>query len=119
MRTYVCAARVTFTFRAVKVGLSISDIPLWVGSAERRSLSELHGTRLCAHARKPRMHRPRVAKTAILNTASIMAPSTESRLPLEGLICPSPEIFPVAGSASDDHHSLVLLISGPLVAHQP
>jgi hypothetical protein len=43
-----------------------------------------------------------------------MAPSTESRLPFEGLICPAPEIFPVAGNASDDHHSLVLLIGGPL-----
>jgi hypothetical protein len=41
-----------------------------------------------------------------------MAPSTESRLPFEGLICPSPEIFPVAGSTSDDHHSFVLLIGG-------
>jgi hypothetical protein len=45
-----------------------------------------------------------------------MAPSTESRLPFEGLICHASEIFPVAGSASDDHHSLVLLIGGPLVA---
>jgi hypothetical protein len=40
--------------------------------------------------------------------------STESTL--EGLICPVLKIFPVSGNASDDHHSLVLLIGGPLVA---
>jgi hypothetical protein len=45
-----------------------------------------------------------------------MAPSTEGRLPFEGLICHASDIFPVAGSASDDHHSLVLLIGDPLVA---
>jgi hypothetical protein len=45
-----------------------------------------------------------------------MAPSTESRLPFEGLICPAREIFPVASNASDEHHSLVLLIGGLLVA---
>ncbi len=39
-----------------------------------------------------------------------MFPSIESRLPFEGLICPAWEIFPVTGSASDDHHSLVLSI---------
>jgi hypothetical protein len=44
-----------------------------------------------------------------------MAPSTESTL--EGLICRAVEIFPVAGNASDDHHSLVLLIGGPPVAN--
>jgi hypothetical protein len=44
-----------------------------------------------------------------------MAPSTESGLPFEGLICRPCEIFPVAGSASDDHHSLALSISGLLV----
>jgi len=37
-----------------------------------------------------------------------MFPSIESRLPFEGLICRAREIFPVAGSASDDHHNLVL-----------
>jgi hypothetical protein len=102
--------------RAVSVGLSISDIPLWVGSAERRSLSELHGTRFCAHAPNPTMHRPRVAKTATLNSASIMLPSTESRLSCEELIHRREEIFPVGSNASDDHHSLALLIAGPLVA---
>jgi hypothetical protein len=102
--------------RAVRVGLSISDIPLWVGSAERRSLSELHGTRFCAHAPNPTMHRPRVAKTATLNSASIMLPSTESRLSFEELIHRRKEIFPVGSNASDDHHSLALLIAGPLVA---
>jgi len=54
------------------------------------------------------MHRPNAAKTAILNSASIMFPSIESRLPFEGLICRAWEIFPVADSASDDHHSLAL-----------
>jgi hypothetical protein len=65
---------------------------------------ERHGTRLCAHALNPTMHRTSVAKTATLNSASIMAPSTESTL--EGLSCPAREIFPVASNASDDHHSL-------------
>jgi hypothetical protein len=62
------------------------------------------------------MHIASVAKTATLNSASIMFPSIESRLPFEGLICRDLEIFPVVGSASDDHHSLVLLIGGLLVA---
>ena len=62
-----------------------------------------YGTRLCAHALNPTMHRPSVAKTATLNSASIMAPSTESRLPLEGLICHRGELFPVASNTSDDH----------------
>jgi hypothetical protein len=48
-----------------------------------------------------------------------MFPSIESRLPFEGLIFYPREIFPVAGSASDNHHSLVLLIGGPLVAQPP
>jgi hypothetical protein len=43
-----------------------------------------------------------------------MVPSTESTP--EGSICPVWEVFPVAGNASDDHHSLVLLIGGLLVA---
>jgi hypothetical protein len=55
---------------------------------------ERHGTRLCAHALNPTMHRTSVAKIATLNSASIMAPSTESRLPFEGLISPAHEIFP-------------------------
>jgi hypothetical protein len=59
------------------------------------------------------MHRASVAKTATLNSASIMVPSIESRLPFEGSICHGPEIFPVVGGASDDHHSLVLLIDCP------
>ena len=59
------------------------------------------------------MHRPSIAKTATLNSASIMAPSTESKLPFEGLICHAPWVFPVASNASDNHHSLVLLIGGP------
>src|SRR5262249_36937119 len=62
------------------------------------------------------MHRPSAAKIATLNSASIMSPSIQSRLPSEGLICPSSEIFPVTDSASDDHHSLALLFGGPLVA---
>src|SRR5262249_4980195 len=61
------------------------------------------------------MHRPSAAKIATLNSASIMSPSIESRLPFEGLICRSSEIFPVTDSASDDHHSLALLFGGPLV----
>jgi hypothetical protein len=61
------------------------------------------------------MHRASAAKTATLNSASIIFPSIESRLPFEGLICPKREIFPVADSASDDHHSLVLLIGGSLL----
>jgi hypothetical protein len=60
------------------------------------------------------MHRASVAKIATLNSASIMAPSTESTL--EGLISHALEIFPVTGNASDDHHSLVLLIGGLPVA---
>jgi hypothetical protein len=43
-------------------------------------------------------------------------PSTESRLPFEGLICRAWEIFPVADSASDDHYSLALLMDSLLVA---
>jgi hypothetical protein len=39
-----------------------------------------------------------------------MFPSIESRLPFEGLICRAWQVFPVADSASDDHHSLALLI---------
>ena len=39
-----------------------------------------------------------------------MVPSTESTL--EGLICRKLEIFPVICAASDDHHSLTLLIGG-------
>src|SRR6516165_11547158 len=62
------------------------------------------------------MHRPSAAKTATLNSASIIFPSIESRLPFEGLICRSAYIFPVASNASNNHHSLVLLIGGPLVA---
>jgi hypothetical protein len=60
------------------------------------------------------MQRPSIAKMATFNTASTMAPSTESTL--EGLICSNRQIFPVASNASDDHHSLVLLIGGLLVA---
>jgi hypothetical protein len=63
------------------------------------------------------MHRASVAKTATLNSASIMFPSIQSRLPFEGLIYRDQEIFPVAGSASDDHHSLALLIYGPALGH--
>jgi hypothetical protein len=44
-----------------------------------------------------------------------MRPSIESKLPFEGL-SRKYEIFPVTCAAGDDHHSLVLLISGPLVA---
>ena len=76
---------------------------------------ERHGTRLCAHAPKPTMHSTNAANIATFNTASIMLPSTESRSPLEVLICRPFQIFPVAGNASDDHHSLALLIGGPLV----
>jgi hypothetical protein len=57
----------------------------WAGE---NFLDERHGTRLCAHAPNPTMQRPSVANTATVNSASIMAPSTESRLPFEGLICP-------------------------------
>src|SRR5262249_27683119 len=59
------------------------------------------------------MHRPSAENTAILTTASIMAPSTERRLSLEGLICRRPQLFPVTGNASDDHHSLVLFVWWP------
>src|SRR6516164_9493102 len=69
-------------------------------------------TRLCAHALNPTMHRASAAKTATFNSASIIFPSIESRLPFEGLIRHAWEIFPFTGSASDDHHSLALLISG-------
>jgi hypothetical protein len=41
-----------------------------------RKRYERHGTRLCAHAPNPTMHSTNVANTAILNTASIMLPST-------------------------------------------
>src|SRR5262249_55536972 len=40
----------------------------------------------------------------------------KASLPFEGLICRGWEIFPVTDSASDDHHSLALLIDGSLVA---
>jgi hypothetical protein len=40
------------------------------------------------------MHRSSAAKTAKFITASIMLPSTESRLPFEVSICRRPEIFP-------------------------
>jgi hypothetical protein len=60
------------------------------------------------------MHRPSAAKIATLNSASIMAPSTESTF--EGLIYREEHIFPVASNASDEHHSLVLLIGGLLMA---
>jgi hypothetical protein len=56
---------------------------------------ERHGTLLCAHALNPTMHRTRAANTATFNTASIMLPSTESRLPFEVLIFRRPEIFSV------------------------
>ena len=69
---------------------------------------ERHGTRLCAHAPKPTMHSTNAANIATFNTASIMLPSTEKQI----AAC---EISPVAGNASDDHHSLALLIGGPLV----
>ena len=39
---------------------------------------------LCAQAPKPTMHRPSVVKTPTVKTASIMLPSTESGLPLDG-----------------------------------
>jgi hypothetical protein len=74
--------------------------------AHRSAVYERHGTRLCAHALNPTMHRTSVAKIATLNSASIMAPSTESTL--EKLICRGSHIFPVASNASDDHHSLAL-----------
>ena len=41
------------------------------------------------------MDRTKAAKTATFNTASIMLPSTESRLPFEVLIFRRPEISPV------------------------
>ena len=34
------------------------------------------------------------------------------KAPFEGLIYRKSEVFPVAGNASDEHHSLVLLIGG-------
>jgi hypothetical protein len=40
------------------------------------------------------MHRTSAANTAIFNTAPIMLSSTESRLPLQVLICRRSEIFP-------------------------
>jgi len=43
-----------------------------------------------------------------------MAPSTESTF--AGLIYREEHIFPVASNASDEHHSLVLLIGGLLMA---
>jgi hypothetical protein len=73
-----------------------------------------YGTRLCAHAPNPTMQRPSVANIATFTTASIMLPSIESRLSFEDLS--EAKIFPVASNASDDHHSLALLIGGPLVA---
>jgi hypothetical protein len=63
------------------------------------------------------MHSTNAANIATFTTASIMLPSTESRLPLDVLI--RSEIFPVAGSASDDHHSLALLIGGPTSWQRP
>src|SRR5262249_8878903 len=50
---------------------------------------------LCAHASNPTMHRTSAANTATFNSASIMLPSTESRLPHEVLIFRGPEAFPV------------------------
>jgi len=44
------------------------------------ALYERYGTRLCAHALNPTMHKTSAANTAAFNTASIMLPSTESRL---------------------------------------
>ena len=64
-------------------------------SKNPRALYERYGTRLCAHALNPTMHKTRAANTATFNTASIMLPSTESRLPFEVLIFRRPEIFPV------------------------
>src|SRR5262249_34397650 len=58
------------------------------------SCSWRHGTRLRAHAPNPTMHRTSTANTATFNTASIMLPSTESRLPLKVLICRRPGKFP-------------------------
>ena len=49
-------------------------------------------SRLRAHAPNPTMHRTSTANTATFNNASIF-PSTESRLPLEVLICRRPELF--------------------------
>jgi hypothetical protein len=41
------------------------------------ALYERRGTRLFAHALNPKMQRASIAKTATLNSASIMFPSTE------------------------------------------
>jgi hypothetical protein len=71
---------------------------------------ERYGTRLCAHAPNQTMHRARAAKIAAFNTASIMLPSTESRLPLR------PQIFTIAGSAVMIITVWLFLIGGPLVA---
>jgi hypothetical protein len=71
---------------------------------------ERYGTRLCAHAPNQTMHRARAAKIAAFNSASIMLPSTESRLPLK------PKIFTIAGSAVMIITVWLFLIGGPLVA---
>jgi hypothetical protein len=55
---------------------------------------ERHETRLRAHVLNAAMHRTNAANTATFNTASIMLPSTEGRLPFEVLICRKLEIFP-------------------------
>jgi hypothetical protein len=47
-----------------------------------RKRYERHGTRLCAHAPNPTMHSASAANIATFTTASIMLPSTESRLHL-------------------------------------
>jgi hypothetical protein len=51
-----------------------------IGQTTTLALYERHGTRLRAQAPNPTMHRASVAKTATLNSASIMRPSIESRL---------------------------------------
>jgi hypothetical protein len=56
------------------------------GIGNPSGLYKRYGTRLRAHALNPTMHRTDAAKIATFNTASIMLPSTESRLPFEVLI---------------------------------
>jgi hypothetical protein len=65
-------------------------------------LYERHGTRLCAHALNPTMHRASAANTATFNTASIMLPSTESRIAAWVLICRRAKIFPGSLWVGDD-----------------
>src|SRR5262249_21084614 len=58
------------------------------------------------------MHRTSAANTATFNTASIMLLSTESRLPLEVLICRRPGKFPAARKMPSDWFVVECPLSG-------